>query len=96
MWQRYFENEISKKENFYLSFKKGKGFANVNPCGVFTADRLDANQYAVFLVPTPACINAVLGEPRFLSICPDAVAIDCQVPISVLFVSVLFIIQHLG
>jgi len=48
----------------------------VNPAMVLTGDRLDANQYALYLVDERACLQALLGEPRMLTMTPDAVRID--------------------
>lgn len=48
----------------------------VNPAMVLTGCRTDANQYALYLVDERACLNALLGEPRLLTMVPDAVRID--------------------
>lgn len=48
----------------------------VNPAMVLTGDAKDANQYALYLVDERACLNALLGEPRLLTMVPDAVRID--------------------
>lgn len=48
----------------------------VNPAMVLTGDPLDANQYAVYLVDERACLNALLGEPRLLTMVPDAVRLQ--------------------
>ena len=48
----------------------------VNPAMVLTGNRLDANQYALYLVDERACLVALLGEPRLLTMCPDALRID--------------------
>ena len=47
----------------------------VNPAMVLTGNRLDANQYAIYLVDERACLNALLGEPRLLTMVPDAVRV---------------------
>ena len=52
----------------------------VNPAMVLTGDPLDANQYAVYLVDERACVNALLGEPRLLTMAPDALRIDLDDP----------------
>lgn len=48
----------------------------VNPAMVLTGNRQDANQYAIYLVDERACLNALLGEPRLLTMVPDALRID--------------------
>ena len=48
----------------------------VNPAMVLTGDKQDANQYALYLVDERACLNALLGEPRLLTMVPDAVRIQ--------------------
>lgn len=50
----------------------------VNPAMVLTGDRCDANQYALYLVDERACLNALLGEPRLLTMTPDALRIDLE------------------
>jgi len=52
----------------------------VNPAMVLTGDRYDANQYALYLVDERACLNALLGEPRLLTMVPDAVRIELDDP----------------
>ncbi|KAJ1624146.1 hypothetical protein T492DRAFT_844973 [Pavlovales sp. CCMP2436] len=49
-----------------------------NPACVVTADRSDANLYALYLVDERAAIGALLGEPRYLAIAPDSVRIDLE------------------
>ena len=39
-----------------------------------------ANQYALYLVDERACLNALLGEPRLLTMTPDAVRIELDDP----------------
>ena len=39
-----------------------------------------ANQYALYLVDERACLNALLGEPRLLTMTPDAVRLDLDDP----------------
>jgi len=48
----------------------------VNPAMVLTGNRQDANQYAIYLVDERAALNALLGEPRLLTMVPDALRID--------------------
>ena len=48
----------------------------VNPAMVLTGRWEDANQYALYLVDERACLNALLGEPRLLTMVPDAIRID--------------------
>jgi len=48
----------------------------VNPAMVLTGDPFDANQYALYLVDERACLQALLGEPRMLTMAPDAVRIE--------------------
>ena len=52
--------------------------ARVNPANVVTGDYTDANLYAVYLVHEAVVLKALLGEPRYLSIAPDAVRIDLE------------------
>mmetsp|Transcript_81766 Transcript_81766/g.226498 ORF Transcript_81766/g.226498 Transcript_81766/m.226498 type:complete len:295 (-) Transcript_81766:147-1031(-) len=52
----------------------------VNPAMVLTGDRSDANQYALYLVDERSCLNALLGEPRLLTMTPDAVRIELDDP----------------
>jgi len=52
----------------------------VNPAMVLTGNRQDANQYAVYLVDERACLVALLGEPRYLTMTPDAVRIELNDP----------------
>ena len=54
--------------------------ARVNPANVVTGDRNDANLYAVYLVHEAVVLKALLGEPRYLAIAPDAVRIDLMAP----------------
>ena len=48
----------------------------VNPAMVLTGRWSDANQYALYLVDERAALNALLGEPRLLTMVPDAIRID--------------------
>lgn len=48
----------------------------VNPAMVLTGNAQDANQYALYLVDERACLNALLGEPRLLTMVPDAVRLQ--------------------
>ena len=48
----------------------------VNPAMVLSGCWTDAIQYALYLVDERACLNALLGEPRLLTMAPDAVRID--------------------
>lgn len=48
----------------------------VNPAIVATANPLHANVYAVYAVHENAALNALLNEPRFLSMTPDTAKID--------------------
>ena len=48
----------------------------VNPAMVLTGEWCDANQYALYLVDERACLNALLGEPRLLTMVPDAVRLQ--------------------
>uniref|UniRef100_A0A7S1V7A6 Uncharacterized protein n=1 Tax=Grammatophora oceanica TaxID=210454 RepID=A0A7S1V7A6_9STRA len=53
----------------------------VNPAMILTGDALDMNQYALYLVDERACMNALLGEPRYLTMTPDAIRLclnDCD------------------
>eukprot|EP00930_Biecheleria_cincta_P059621 TRINITY_DN45330_c0_g1_i1.p1 TRINITY_DN45330_c0_g1~~TRINITY_DN45330_c0_g1_i1.p1 ORF type:complete len:295 (-),score=48.25 TRINITY_DN45330_c0_g1_i1:187-1071(-) len=52
----------------------------VNPAMVLTGDRNDTNQYALYLVDERSCLNALLGEPRLLTMTPDAVRIELDDP----------------
>mmetsp|Transcript_60497 Transcript_60497/g.112318 ORF Transcript_60497/g.112318 Transcript_60497/m.112318 type:complete len:298 (+) Transcript_60497:63-956(+) len=52
----------------------------VNPAMVLTGDSHDANQYALFLVDERAVLRALLGEPRLLSMAPDALRISLDDP----------------
>ena len=49
-----------------------------NPCCVVTGDEADANVYELYLVDGEACVAALLGEPRYLAMAPDAVALDLE------------------
>jgi len=51
-------------------------FPNVNPCAVVTGNKLHANVYALYMVDVRAALKALCGEPRYLSITPDAVKVD--------------------
>lgn len=48
----------------------------VNPAIVATGNPLHANLYAVYAVHESAALNALLNEPRFLSMTPDTAKID--------------------
>ena len=48
----------------------------INPAMVLTGKWQDANQYAIYLVDERACLNALLGEPRLLTMVPDALRVD--------------------
>ncbi|KAL7536773.1 hypothetical protein ACHAXR_007389 [Thalassiosira sp. AJA248-18] len=48
----------------------------VNPAMVLTGDANDANRYALYAVDERACLDALLGEPRLLTMTPDSVRID--------------------
>jgi len=48
----------------------------VNPAMVLTGNAKDANLYSIYLVDERACLGALLGEPRYLSMAPDALRID--------------------
>ena len=52
--------------------------SRVNPAMVLTGDDKDANLYSIFLVDERACMKALLGEPRYLSMAPDALRIDLE------------------
>jgi len=51
-------------------------FPTINPCAVVTGNRLHANVYALYMVDVRAALSALCGEPRYLSITPDAVKVD--------------------
>lgn len=52
----------------------------VNPAMVLTGHRTDTNQYALYLVDERSCLNALLGEPRLLTMAPDAIRIELDDP----------------
>mmetsp|Transcript_42836 Transcript_42836/g.99188 ORF Transcript_42836/g.99188 Transcript_42836/m.99188 type:complete len:295 (-) Transcript_42836:116-1000(-) len=52
----------------------------VNPAMVLTGQWADANQYALYLVDERSCLNALLGEPRLLTMAPDAVRLELDDP----------------
>ena len=52
--------------------------ARVNPANVVTGNPTDVNLYAVYLVHEAVVLKALLGEPRYLSIAPDAVRVDLE------------------
>jgi len=54
----------------------------VNPAIVLTGDERDANLYSIYLVDERACLSALLGEPRFLAMAPDALRIDLDDPLT--------------
>jgi hypothetical protein len=54
----------------------------VNPAMVLTGDARDANVYALYAVEERACLNALLGEPRVLSMTPDAARIELDDPLT--------------
>ena len=47
-----------------------------NPACVVTGDAADGNVYELYLVDGAACLGALLGEPRYLAMAPDAVVLD--------------------
>ena len=49
-----------------------------NPACVVTGDAADGNVYELYLVAGAACLGALLGEPRFLAMAPDAVVLDLE------------------
>ncbi|KAJ8600024.1 hypothetical protein CTAYLR_001883 [Chrysophaeum taylorii] len=56
--------------------------ARVNPAMVLTGDERDANVYSVYLVEERACVSALLGEPRLLSMAADALRVDLEDPLT--------------
>lgn len=48
----------------------------VNPCMVATGDNNDANIYSVYGIDRRQAVKALLNEPRFLSMTPDAAFVD--------------------
>ena len=54
----------------------------VNPAMVLTGDANDANRYALYAVDERACLEALLGEPRMLTMTPDSVRIDLNDPLT--------------
>ena len=63
----------------YLDVKERgcREFGNApNPACVVTGDAADGNVYELYLVAGAACLGALLGEPRFLAMAPDAVVLD--------------------
>jgi len=53
-------------------------FPTINPCAVVTGNRNHANVYALYMVDVRAALSALCGEPRYLSITPDAVKVDLK------------------
>ncbi len=49
-----------------------------NPACVVTGDAADGNVYELYLVDGAACLGALLGEPRYLAMAPDAVVLDLE------------------
>ena len=65
----------------YLDVKERgcREFGNApNPACVVTGDAADGNVYELYLVAGAACLGALLGEPRFLAMAPDAVVLDLE------------------
>ena len=65
----------------YLDVKERgcREFGNApNPACVVTGDAADGNVYELYLVDGAACLGALLGEPRFLAMAPDAVVLDLE------------------
>ena len=56
----------------------GASPARVNPANVVTGNMAHANLYAVYLVHESVVLKALLGEPRYLAIAPDAVRLDLR------------------
>lgn len=56
--------------------------ARVNPAMVLTGKASDANLYSVYLIDERACVRALLGEPRYLSMAPDALRLDLRDPLT--------------
>jgi len=52
------------------------GLAAINPANVATGNRLDATQYAIYLVDDRACMHALAREPRYLAMAPDLTQVD--------------------
>jgi hypothetical protein len=48
----------------------------VNPACVLTENAKDCNQYALYLVDERACLQALLDEPRFLTMTPDTLRLE--------------------
>eukprot|EP00978_Attheya_sp_CCMP212_P043434 scaffold283474_cov63-Attheya_sp.AAC.2 len=48
----------------------------VNPACVLTGNAKDCNQYALYLVDERACLQALLDEPRFLTMTPDTLRLE--------------------
>ena len=63
---------------------EGKGYREfnaslphrVNPACVLTENAKDCNQYALYLVDERACLQALLDEPRFLTMMPDTLRLE--------------------
>ena len=65
----------------YLDVKERgcREFGNApNPACVVTGRESDGNVYELYLVDGAACLGALLGEPRFLAMAPDAVVLDLE------------------
>ena len=65
----------------YLDVKERgcREFGNApNPACVVTGRESDGNVYELYLVDGEACVAALLGEPRYLAMAPDAVALDLE------------------
>lgn len=66
------------KMYFDIKEKESREYGRVNPAMVLTGNANDANVYSLYLVEEGACLNALLGEPRFLSMVPDALRVDLR------------------
>lgn len=68
---RGYKSFLDIKNPTWREYKEGKELKTVNPAIVPTGCEEHANRYAIYAVDSRQAINALAGEPRFLSIAPD-------------------------
>jgi len=68
---RGYKAYLDIKNPTWREYKDAPAIATVNPAIFPSGCDEHANQYTVWLVDARQLINALAGEPRFLSICPD-------------------------
>ena len=73
---RGYKSFLDIKDPGWREYKDDSDLKTVNPALVPTGCDEHANRYAIYAVDSRQAINALAGEPRFLSIAPDMGLVD--------------------